>query len=179
MTGQVVLSQAQANLKMSLWQVEAEVVNSSDLYVWLSECGLPHEVAIRLHDLTTYTEKVGNKVFAVGKIILLKIIEFVNAHPALVAGFGMGITVGIVVNHLVSSIPGIGYLLAPLATALATTLGIFIFGVAGHRVDKRTQGKEVQEGIIGIAEDVIEIVVVFFQLLADVFNIVFRNVITS
>lgn len=36
MTGQII-SQAQVNLKMSLWQVEADSIKSSDLYVWLLE----------------------------------------------------------------------------------------------------------------------------------------------
>jgi hypothetical protein len=43
------LSLAGANLKMSLWQVDADVMSSSELYVWLNETGLPHEVTIRLH----------------------------------------------------------------------------------------------------------------------------------
>jgi hypothetical protein len=62
---------------------------------------------------------------------------------------------------------------------LATALGIFIFGIAGHRLDKRSQGKEVQSGIFGIAEDIIEIAAAFLKLIADVFNTIFRNVITA
>lgn len=179
MTGAIVLSPAQAHLEMSLWHVEAESIKTSDLYVWLSECGLPHEVTTRLHELATYTKKVGSKVFAVGKVILVKIIEFVKAHPKLVAGVGIGIAIGLAVNHLVSSIPYVGYLLAPLTTALATTLGIVVFGIAGHRSDKRDQGKEIQNGIFGVAEDVVEVVVAFFQLIVDVFNVVFLNAITA
>ena len=38
---------------------------------------------------------------------------------------------------------------------------------------------EVSEGIIGIAQDIIEIAKAFFQLLIDVFNTIFRNVITA
>lgn len=178
MTGQII-SQAQANLKMSLWQVEADSMKSSDLYVWLQDSGLPDEVTIRLHELATYTEKVGSKVFAVGKIILIKIIEFVKAHPHLVIGAGIGMAVGAAVNFLVSSIPFLGPLLAPLATTLATMLGVVVFGVAGHRIDKRAQGKEVHGGIIGFAEDITEIVANFFKLLADVLNIVCCNVITA
>lgn len=178
MTGQI-LSQPQANLKMSLWQVEADSMQSNDLYVWLHDSGLPHEVTIRLHELVTYTKKVGSKVFAVGKIVLLKIIEFVKAHPYLVIGVGIGMTVGAAVSFLVSSIPFIGSLLAPLAMTLTTTLGVVVFGVAGHRIDKRTKGKEVHNGIIGFAEDITEIVAAFFQLLTDVFNIVYCNVITA
>lgn len=139
--------------------------------LWLNKTGLPHEVIIRLHELATYTKKAGNKVIHVGKIILIKIIEFVKAHPHLALGVAMGAAVG----YLVNSIPFVGQILAPLATAL----GIVIFGIAGHRLDKRSQGKEVQSGILGVAEDVIEIAAAFLKLVADVFNTIFCNVITA
>jgi hypothetical protein len=165
------LSLPQANLKMALWQVDADAMSSSDLYVWLNDIGLPHEVSIRLHELATYTKKAGNKVLPIGKILLIKIIEFVKAHPHLAIGVAVGAAVGILVNR----IPFVGPLLAPLATALGITIG----AIAGHRLDKRTQGKEVSEGIIGIAQDIIEIAKAFFQLLIDVFNTIFCNVITA
>ncbi len=165
------LSLAQANLKMSLWQVEANSISSSELYVLLNELGLSHEITIRLHELATYTKKVSNKFIHVGKILLLKIIEFIKAHPYLATGVAIGAAVGYLVNY----IPFIGPILAPLATAL----GIVFFGIAGHRLDKRNQGQEVQNGILGIAEDVIEVAVAFFKLLTDVFNVVFCNVITA
>ena len=166
------LSLPQANLKMALWQVDADAMSSSDLYVWLNDTGLPHEVSIRLHELATYTKKAGNKVLLIGKILLIKIIEFVKAHPNLAIGAAVGVVVGILAN----SIPFVGPLLAPLATVL----GIPIGAIAGHRLDQRAQGKEVSDdGIIGIAQDMIEIAKAFFQLLIDVFNTIFRNVITA
>jgi hypothetical protein len=170
MTGQIV-STAQANLKMALWQVDADSISSSELYAWLVDSGLPHEVTIRLHELASYTKKSGNKVLAVGKIILIKIIEFIKAHPNLALGVALGAAVGLLVN----SIPFLGPILAPLATALGITIG----AIAGHRLDKRFQGIEVSGGIIGVAEDIIEIVRIFFQLLIDVFNTIFRNVVTA
>lgn len=170
MTAQV-LSPAQASLKMALWQVDADSMSSSELYVWLNDAGLPYEVSIRLHELATYTKKSGSKVLAVGKIILIKLIEFVKAHPNLALGVALGAAVGFLVN----SIPFIGPILAPLATVLGVTIG----AIAGHRLDKRAQGKEVSAGIIGIAEDLIEIARAFFQLLVDVFNTVFQNIVTA
>jgi len=170
MTGQA-LSLAQANLKISLWQVDADTMSSSELYVWLNELRLPHETTIRLHDLATYTKKVGDRVIYIGKIILIKIIEFVKAHPHLVAGVALGAAVG----YLANSIPFIGPVLAPLAA----TLGVVIFGIAGHRVDKRSQSKEISGRLMGVAEDITEIVVIFFQLMADVFNTIFCNVIPA
>ena len=162
------LSLPQANLKMALWQVDADAMSSSDLYVWLNDTGLPHEVSIRLHELATYTKKAGNKVLLIGKILLIKIIEFVKAHPNLAIGAAVGVVVGILAN----SIPFVGPLLAPLATVL----GIPIGAIAGHRLDR---GKEVSDGIIGIAQDIIEIAKAFFQLMIDVFNTIFCNVITA
>jgi hypothetical protein len=166
------LSLPQANLKMALWQVNADSMSSSDLYVWLNDIGLPHEVSMRLHELATYTKKAANKVLFIGKILLIKIIEFVKAHPNLVIGAAVGVAVGILAN----SIPFVGPLLAPLATAL----GIPIGAIAGHRLDQLAQGQEVSDdGIIGIAQDMIEIAKAFFQLLIDVFNTIFRNVTTA
>ncbi len=167
MTGQIV-STAQANLKMALWQVDADSMSSSELYAWLVDSGLPHEVTIRLHELASYTKKSGNKVLAVGKIILIKIIEFIKAHPNLAMGVALGAAVGLLVN----SVPVLGSVLAPLATVLGITIG----AIAGHRLDK---GKEVNEGIIGVAQDFIEIAREFFKLFIDVFNAIFRNVITA
>ncbi|MEG4493343.1 hypothetical protein [Microcoleus sp. D3_18_C4] len=162
------LSLPQANLKMALWQVDADAMSSSDLYVWLNDMGLPHEVSMRLHELATYTKKAANKVLLIGKILLIKIIEFVKAHPNLV----IGVAVGVAVEILANSIPFVGPLLAPLATAL----GIPIGAIAGHRLDR---DKEESDGIIGIVQEIIEIAKDFFQLLIDVFNTIFRNVITA
>jgi hypothetical protein len=62
--------------------------------------------------------------------------------------------------------------LAPLAAVLGITVG----AIAGHRLD---QGYRQVDGIVGVTQDFIEIAQLFFQLLIDVFNAVFRNVITA
>lgn len=169
-----ILYPAQANLKMALWQADADSIGSNELYVWFSDSGLPNEVIIRLHQLISYTKKVGNKVFSIGKIIIIKLIEFIKAHPSLVIGAAIGIGVA----SLITSVPFFGQLLAPVAAALGITITM-LGAVAGHRVDKRNQGQEVQDGIVGIAENVVEIASIFFKLIADVFNLVFQNVITA
>jgi len=168
MTGQIV-STAQANFKMALWQVDADSMSSSELYAWLVDTGLPHEVTIRLHELVTYTKKVGSKVIAVGKIVLIKILEFVKAHPFLVIGAGIGAVVGAAVASLITAVPILGQLLAPVAMALGITITA-IGTVAGHRLDKLFQG---------VGEDIFEIAQEFFKLLHDVYNTLFRNVITA
>ena len=121
------LSQAQAKLKLALTQAEADTVSNSDLYVMLQELGLPSEVALRLHQLISYTQQIGDKIFSIGKIIVIKIIDFIKAHPNLFVGAALGAAVG----SLVNAVPALGPILSPLATAIASAFG----AVVGQRMD--------------------------------------------
>ncbi|MBW4421695.1 MAG: hypothetical protein KME13_21145 [Myxacorys californica WJT36-NPBG1] len=163
------LSTAQANLKLALWNAEAESISSSELYVRLQELRLPEEVVSRLHQILTYTKKAAGKVFSVGKIVLLKIIEFVKAHPFLVAGAGIGAVVGAGIASLITSIPFLGQLLAPVAAILGITITA-VGAVVGHRLDQRFQG---------VGEDIVEIARYFFAFLGDVFGAVFPDIATA
>lgn len=166
-----VISLPQANLKMALWQAESSSMSSNELYVWLDDLGLPSEVVLRLHELATFTKKVGNKIVDIGKIVLMKIIEFIKAHPNLSTGIALGASVSL----MVSAIPFLGPILAPLAAAMGITIG----AIAGHRLDKEGQGHSSESGVIGITQDVIEVARLFFELLIDVFNTVFQRVINA
>lgn len=158
------LSAAQANLKLALWQVDADSMSSSDLFVWLNDSGLPLEVTTRLHQLVTYTKKTGHKLIAIGKIILIKIIEFVQANRNLV----MGMAVGVAAGFLANAIPFVGPFLAPIATLLGVSIG----AISGHQLD---QGHRQSDGITGVTQSLIEIAQEFFKLFIDVINIVFNN----
>ena len=164
------LSLPQANLKLALWNVEANSIPDSDLYVWISNSGIPDDIAIRLYELIQHTKKIGNKVISIGKIILIKIVEFIKEHPHLSIGVALGIIIGLLVN----SIPFIGPILSPLAFVLGITVG----AIAGHRLDKRAKNSQLYDtdSIIGSAEEVLEIVKEFFQLMVEVFNLVLTEV---
>src|SRR5689334_4030404 len=116
------LSIAQANLKLALWNAEAEPVKSSELYIQLQQLGLPEEVVSRLHEILNYTNKFVGRVFSIGNIVLIKIIEFVKAHPFLVVGAGIGAVVCSAIASLITSIPFLGQLLAPVAAMLGITI---------------------------------------------------------
>jgi hypothetical protein len=58
-------------------------------------------------------------------------------------------------------IPFIGPFLAPVAVAIGL--------LAGHRVDKKYAGEDLQYGKMAIAEDVVTMAKEFFRLLAAVF----------
>jgi len=167
------LTPAQAEFKLALMNAEAKSVSGSDLYLWLCEQGLPSEVAIRLRELGDATAIVADRVINIGKIILIKIIEFVKAHPNL----AIGIAVGAAIGALVGMIPFLGVYLAPIATAISVSIG----AIAGHRLDKIEQGQTVNtsSGLIAIGQDLIEIAKMFFGLLIDIFNAVFDKQLLS
>jgi len=157
---------AQTNLDLALLNAEAESIASSDLYIWLHE-RLPSEIAIRLYDLVDKTEEVADRIISIGKIILIKIIEFVNTHPNLTLGIALGVAIGVLVNQ----VPYLGPFLSPIAMALGVSIG----AVAGHRLDKREKGQVANSDVnlIAISQDLIEIAKEFFKLLIDIFNAVF------
>ncbi len=162
------LSKAQASLKLALWNAEAEFFKSSELYRKLQELGLPTEIVDRLHELINFTKNVTGKVLSVGKIVLLKIIEFVKSHPFLVAGMGVGAVIGTAIAGLITSIPFLGQILAPIALLIQTTFTT-IGAVVRHKLDKQLKD---------IGKDIAEIVQQFFLLVSQVFNAILCNAAT-
>ena len=104
------LTMEQAELELALLQADADSMTSSDLFVWLHNSGLSPEVAGELHDLIDKT---------IGKIIIMKIIEFVKENPNL----SIGAAVGAVIGVLLSAVPFLGPVLAPVASALGIIEG--------------------------------------------------------
>ena len=150
----------QARLELALWQAEADMASSSNLYIRLTEMGLPSDVAIRLKELQEVVKPIGEKMVSIGKIIVLKLIEFMEKYPNLLTGIALGAAV----SSLLASIPFLGPILAPLALPL----GIAVGAIAGHRVDMAKGGRMNGDfGVIEIAQDVIEIARAFFQLFID------------
>lgn len=154
------MTRPQAALELALWQAEADSMSSTDLYMWLRDCGLPSEVAIRLKELISSTKQIAGKAISLGKIIVIKLIEFVKAHP----NMAVGIALGAMLSSLITSIPFLGLLLAPVSVPLGIAAG----AIMGHRLDMAAGGR--MNGAIGIVEitqDAIEIARSFFQLFID------------
>lgn len=154
--GTTTMTQPLARLELALWQAEADMASSSDIYIRLTEMGLPSEVAIRLKELLEWAKPIGDKMISIGKIIVIKLIEFIEKHPNLATGIALGAAV----SSLIAAIPFLGPILAPIALPLGITVG----AIAGHRVDKAQDGKMNSGlGLIDITQDVIEIARAFFQ----------------
>lgn len=154
------MNSSQAKLELAIWQAESDLSSNSDIYARLTEMGLPPEAAIRLKELLEVVKPIGGKVISIGKIIVLKLIEFIEKHPNLAVGVALGAGISV----LISAIPFLGAILAPISLAL----GIGIGAVVGHRIDK-AQGAPIEGGIGlgGIVQDVIEIARIFFTLLSE------------
>lgn len=128
-------SKGQANLQLTIWNKQAESFISEELYVRIQKLGLPEEVVVMLHDLLLKVQQVAGKVVHIGKIVLIKLLEFVEEHFFLVAGAGVGAVLGAALAGLITSVPFIGPLLAPLATALGITVTA-LGAIAGNELDK-------------------------------------------
>jgi hypothetical protein len=159
------LSKAQANLKVALWEIDANKYASHELFLELLELELPKEVASRIHDLLTKTAYAAGKVVHIGKIIVIKILEFIKAHPFLVAGLGIGAVIASAISALVTGVPFVGPFLAPLAAALGITITV-AGAVIGHSLDKI---------LPSFGQSVVEIAQEFFKLIIEIFNLVFTN----
>ncbi|MCP3792535.1 hypothetical protein ACVWY1_005088 [Pseudomonas sp. TE6288] len=151
-----IVSKAEAELELALMQAESDSMTSSDLYIWLRECGLPPEIAIRIKDLVNVTKRIGDKVVSIGKLIVMKLRDFITAHKGLVIGSLLGAAIA----SLVSALPLLGSLLAPLGTLLGLT-----FVVTGYQQDKYEAGGAVR--LLEVPQNLIEIAQVYFEVFIE------------
>lgn len=158
------LTREEADLELLLMQSEADSTTDSDLFIWLDALGLPVEVNLKLQWLIGEIRKIGDKVISVGKIILMKIRQFVEENPNLAIGAAIGAAIGVLLN----TVPFLGPLLAPIAVVLGM--------VTGNMIDRMNKGEEVQLTWhpVHVTKELIEVAKKFFGLVIDIFDIVFR-----
>lgn len=156
------MSEAEARLEIGLLNTKIADFDEIDFAVMLTNAGLPQEIVTRLGTLSSYTHPIGGHVIEIGKIILMKIWDFIKAHPNLAVGIAIGAALG----ALTQLIPFIGSIISSILTPLLAFLG----GLAGHHLDKRQQGIVVEYGIVTIAEDLITLAKEFFLLFASITN---------
>lgn len=158
------LTREEADLELLLFQSEADSTTDSDLFVWLDALGLPVEVNLKLQWLIGETRKIGDKVISVGKIVLMKIGQFIKENPNLASGAAIGVAIGV----LLGAIPLLGSLLGPIAVALGM--------ITGSMIDRMNKGEEVELTWhpVHVTGEIVEIAKKFFGLLIDIFGTVFR-----
>jgi hypothetical protein len=108
-----------AVLELTLRTAEQSESSFDDVIVLGLRSGLPAEVLTRMQDFWDKTLEIAGEGIAIGKIVLNEIAAFITANPALAVGAAIGAAVGV----LISSVPLLGSLLAPIAKPLCIFLG--------------------------------------------------------
>ena len=113
------LSPEQALFELSMLNAEKLQIEFEEVVIEGMKRGIPAEILTRLKDLWEATQDIAGEIIAIGKIIVLAIIDFLKANPTLLAGVALGAAV----SSLVLAIPFLGPLLLPITMLLSTIYG--------------------------------------------------------
>jgi len=151
-----------ASMELMVLQTETRGKEWLDAVVNFTNNGIPPEVVTRLQELWEVTKTIGEQVYEIGKILVLKIIDFIVANP----GLAIGAVLGVAVGSLTSMIPWIGTIIGPLAMAISGFFG----AIAGHRLDKMSKGELGSYKDSSLFADLITIAKEFWKNLVEIFN---------
>jgi len=126
---------------------------------YFSITGVPLEVITRLDSLWDKTIEVAETTLDIGKIVLLKLIQFIKANPHA----GIGLLIGLALGMLINAVPYVGPIIAPVAAVALTVVST----LSGHRLDTALRGDYTGDGLI---EDLITITKQFWTLIWDIMN---------
>lgn len=113
------LTKERGMFELTLLNAEVSREQLDDVLVIGLNCGIPPEIMTRLESVWGMTRTIAGEVVAIGKIVVVKIFEFLKANPNLTIGIALGAAVG----ALIAGIPFLGAMLAPLSTVLSMTYG--------------------------------------------------------
>lgn len=120
MSGASVVTSEQAMLELTLLNAESSSKSFDDVVVDGLARGIPPEILIRLKDLWAATKQIGEEVIEIGKIIVSRIVDFLQANAKLTGALAVGAAAYLLTN----AVPLIGPMLAPL---LGAATAIFAF----------------------------------------------------
>lgn len=113
------LSPEKGLFELTLLNAEKKDANFEDIVLEGMRHGIPPEILTRLKSLWETTKNIAGEIVAIGKIIVLAIIDFLKENIKMTVGMALGAAV----SSLILAIPFIGPLLAPLAMTLSTLYG--------------------------------------------------------
>jgi hypothetical protein len=157
--GERTMNKNQATFKVLLLQAEASKLDKTETMAFLSNNGIPLEVITRMNFLWEEVLEIGGQVINIGKIIMMKLIQFIKENPNMVIGLAIGVALGMLAN----AVPFIGQFIAPILSAVLGTIGM----LHGHRLDKIANGEYVGDSLM---EDAITITKKFWGLFYEIFN---------
>ena len=121
--------------------------------------------------LWDYTKDVAGSVVSIGKIIVMKIINFIKENPNMAFGAALGAIAGAMAGTFVGWIPFIGQALS----VLSITGGMMMGAIAGDRMDRAEKGEFVDDGLLAVFGDTISIAKKFIKLFAEIIQAIRDN----
>jgi hypothetical protein len=161
------MTKGQAKVNLVVTESKVNEFDTIDFFTYLVSKGVPKEIVSRLEDLKDLTFTIGKQVIHFGKIILFKLMEFIEENPRLSLGIIIGAGIATLISMLVNVIPFIGQILSPIVFAVTAWIGISYFALIGHRQDKKTKGENVGNSI---GEDVITLFETGWKFIVDIFK---------
>ncbi|SFV56937.1 hypothetical protein MNB_SV-9-468 [hydrothermal vent metagenome] len=149
-------------------QAKAVKLEELEFVTTFTNLGLPKEVITRLQGLFNEVKEIAGQTINIGKIIIMKLIEFVKENPNMAIGLAIGLGLSILSGMLISSIPIIGQGLNAIITPIVALIVIPVGVLRGHRLDKALNNKEYVGN--SLFEDMITIIKKFWALLVDIFS---------
>jgi hypothetical protein len=132
---------------------------------------LPQQVIHHITKLWDFTYKIGESVVSIGKIILLKIIDFIKENPNMAFGVALGAIAGAMVSSFISWIPFIGQALS----AITIGAGMLIGAIAGDRMDRAENGEYIDESLMSVFGDTISVAKKFIKLFIEIITTIKNN----
>lgn len=150
-----------ATFEVLLLEAEAARLDKTEAMAFLSNHGTPLEILMRMDTFWDQAAMVGTQILHTGRIVTMKLVQFISANPHMATGLALGLSLGM----LSASIPFIGHLIAPMATLAFSTIG----ALKGCRLDRITRGEYAGDNLI---EEAIIATRQFWALFCEIFSIV-------
>ena len=112
-------TQEQGMFELSMLNAETSYAEFEEVIIEGIKRGIPAEILTRLKDLWEVSKEVAGEVVAIGKIIVMAIIDFMKANPMIT----VGLILGAALSTLVLGIPFLGPLLLPITMGVSALYG--------------------------------------------------------
>jgi len=113
------MNAAKAQHNLNTLELQINHLDWSDIFVILLNRGVAIEILTRLESLWYKTKTINGHIYAIGKILLYIIIDFIQQNPYL----SIGAALGFIVNIFLQTIPVLGSFLGSLSFLIATLYG--------------------------------------------------------
>lgn len=161
-----------AQIELLAMHGKAEKLDNTDRFTFLLNAGIPKEIITRLEELLEVSIKIGSTIVNFGKIIIMKLIEFIKENPHLTIGMILGVYFGTVMElPVMEYIPDMAI---ELLNAISFYALLFIGAIAGVMKDTSidqgipNDSKNMIQGVLATAGDLIGVIKIVLKKFIDI-----------